>query len=188
MNIILGSKSPRRSQLLQELGLSFNIVVPETDESYPADLSVQDVPAFIARNKALAILNETQKDAIILTSDTIVTLDGVVYGKPANKEEAFNMIKSLSGRTHQVITGICLMKGLQIITDEAITEVTFRDLTDEEINFYIDNYQPFDKAGSYGIQEWIGAVAITEIKGSYNNVVGLPTHLVVQHLKQFEEN
>lgn len=185
MNIILGSKSPRRSQLLQELGLKFTIVVPDTDESFPPEMNVYEVPGFIAKNKALAIQHVATADDVILTSDTVVTLDGVIYGKPKNRDEAFEMIQKLSNRTHEVVTGICIAKGTQIITDHAVTKVTFRALTDEEIYFYIDNYQPYDKAGSYGIQEWIGAAAITAIEGSYNNVVGLPTHLVVQHLKQF---
>ena len=183
MNIILGSKSPRRSQLLTELGLTFNIIVPDIDESFPDTLPVHEVPGFIAQNKAVAIQKQTQADDVIITSDTIVTLDGIIYGKPTDREDAYTMIRTLSGRTHEVVTGICLVKGEQIITDYAVTKVTFRELTDAEIYFYIDNYKPFDKAGSYGIQEWIGAAAITSIEGSYNNVVGLPTHLVVQHLE-----
>lgn len=186
MQLILGSKSPRRSQLLKELGLNFKIIVPDTDESYPADMEIKNVPAYIAKNKALAIQPQVSDQDIIITSDTIVTLDGIVYGKPKDKEDAFQMLKKLSGRTHEVITGICLLNKEKEILDTSITAVTFRSLSDAEINFYIDAYKPFDKAGSYGIQEWIGAAAITCINGSYNTVVGLPTHLIVAHLKAFE--
>ncbi len=182
MKIILGSKSPRRSQLLKELALDFDIIAPNIDESYPATLAINEVPSFIAKNKALAIKELVSFDTIILTADTLVTLDGVIYGKPKNKEEAYKMLSTLSARTHEVITGICLIQGDQIIINHEVTEVTFRQLTSTEINFYIDNYEPFDKAGSYGIQEWIGAAAITTINGSYNNVVGLPTHLVMDSL------
>ncbi len=185
MNIILGSKSPRRSQLLQELGLTFSIITPNTDESYPSTLPIEEVPSYIAKNKALAIQDQVNETDIIITSDTIVTLNNELFGKPKDADDALLMLSKLSGKTHQVITGICIKKGEQIICDSAVTSVTFRELNNDEILFYIDNYKPFDKAGSYGIQEWIGAAAITSINGSYNNVVGLPTHLIVEHLKQF---
>lgn len=186
MHIILGSKSPRRSQLLKEIGLNFDILVAETDESYPANMPVAEVPTYIARNKALAIQDQISADTLVITSDTIVTLNGEIFGKPKDAEDAFQMLRKLSGHTHQVITGICMQKGSKIILDSCTTTVTFRELTDDEIHFYIQHYQPFDKAGSYGIQEWIGAAAITSINGSYNNVVGLPTHLIVTYLNNFQ--
>jgi septum formation protein len=180
--LILGSKSPRRRQLLQDLGFEFKTVHIDTDESIPASLTPEEAAKFLAEKKAriyqLKINNE-----ILLTADTVVSLDERVLGKPSDPEEARSMLKSLSGKEHEVITGICIVfQGAYHISSE-LTRVIFRELTESDIDYYVTHYKPLDKAGAYGIQEWIGMIGIESIYGSYFNVVGLPVSKVYAILK-----
>lgn len=184
MKLILGSKSPRRQQLLQEMGYSFEIRVRETDESYPENLLPHEIALHISIHKAKALQDDLKEDELLLTADTIVCIDGTILGKPKDEKDAVNMLKQLSGKQHSVITGICIADKSEIISDYSETTVWVKQLSEVEIVNYIQKYQPYDKAGSYGIQEWFGAVAIEKIEGSYNNVVGLPTHLVYQILNK----
>lgn len=184
--IILGSQSPRRSQLLSELGLKFEVVVRETDEVVDELLKPIEVVKAIAAKKAEAFLNDFE-GAVIITADTIVvTSDQKILGKPKSKAEAFHVLKMLSGDIHEVITAVCILEDEKLITFSESTEVEFYPLSDDEINFYIEKYEPFDKAGSYGIQEWIGRIGIKSIKGEYTNVVGLPTARLYHELKKLQ--
>lgn len=185
MKLVLGSKSPRRKELLSQLGFDFTVKVADCDETFPESLNAGQIPIHISHLKADAIEPLLQANEILLCSDTIVYLNGQVLGKPTSREEAFQMLSNLSGQTHEVITGI-LLKGKTINESRSVvTKVTFKDLTEEEINYYIDNYHPFDKAGSYGIQEWIGQIGVVQIEGSYTNVVGLPTSEVYKLLSKY---
>ncbi len=181
--IYLASKSPRRQELLKLMNLDFTLLLQDADEIYPDTLKTGEIAEFIA-NKKLADL-EIPEDGIVLTADTIVVIDEEILGKPKDENEAFLMLKKLSGRMHQVITGVCLKSADKHISFSDITEVYFRKLRDEEIKAYILQYQPLDKAGSYGIQEWIGIAGITRINGSYTNVVGLPSEKVFAALQDF---
>ncbi|MDN5212136.1 Maf family nucleotide pyrophosphatase [Fulvivirgaceae bacterium BMA12] len=182
--LILASKSPRRQALLKEAGIPFILKTQDVDETYPADLEAGDVASYIATKKAAALKAQIQ-DEIVLAADTVVRVDEKILGKPENENIAREMLVKLSGKAHLVTTGVCLLtKTRQVVFDET-TEVHFRPLTIQEIDFYIDRFQPFDKAGAYGIQEWIGMVAVDKIVGSYFNVMGLPIHAVYQHLQQF---
>ena len=181
--IYLASKSPRRQELLKLMNLDFTLFLQDADESYPDTLETEEVAEFIA-NKKLADL-EIPEDGIVLTADTIVVVDSEILGKPNNENDAFLMLKKLSGRMHKVITGVCLKSIDQQISFSETTEVYFRVLQDEEIKNYVQQYQPMDKAGSYGIQEWIGIAGITRINGSYTNVVGLPSEKVFAALQNF---
>lgn len=181
--IILASQSPRRKQLLEWAEIPFDIIVKETDELYPADLTVEKVPVYIARNKALAVKEELSHDRIILAADTVVVLGNEIIGKPKSREEAVKILQQLSGHKHLVITGVVLMKGEKEISFADVTEVYFHTLSEEQIIFYVDKYQPYDKAGAYAIQEWIGVVGIQSVKGDFYNVMGLPVSRVVQELK-----
>ena len=183
--IILASKSPRRRQLLEWAEIPFDVMVTDTDEMYPASLPIEQVPVYIAKNKALAVKAELSHDRLILAADTIVVLKGKVIGKPASKEDAVNTLKELSGQTHLVITGVVLMKDEMEHAFADITEVEFHTLTDQQIEYYVEHYQPFDKAGAYAIQEWIGVVGIKRVNGDFYNVMGLPVSRVVKALKQF---
>ncbi len=176
--IILGSGSPRRKELLAALGYSFEVRTKDTDESYPTTMSCEEVPTFLAKQKAAALLSELNEDELLICADTVVILNNQILGKPANKEEATKMLNLLSGKTHKVITGVFLSDSKQEEIFSETTEVTFNTLTENQINYYIDNYQPFDKAGSYGIQEWIGFIGVASITGTYANVMGLPTHKI----------
>lgn len=183
-HIILASNSPRRRELLAGLGLTFETrVIPGIDESYPEGLAGPDIACYIASAKAAAYRPTLQADDLLITADTIVYIDGRVFGKPHDRAEASAMLRALSGRTHQVITGVTLSTQTAVRTFSVTTEVSFAPLTDEEITYYIDHYRPFDKAGSYGIQEWIGFVGVTGIQGSYFNVMGLPVQRLYQELK-----
>jgi len=186
MNIILGSQSPRRKQLLEELGYEFEIRIKETDESFPNDLEVENVPVFIAQQKANALLSNLAPNELLLTADTIVAVDNEILGKPKDAAEAMSMLRKLSNKTHRVISGIVLTSLEKQISKSVTTLVTFAELKDEVISHYIENYKPFDKAGSYGIQEWIGLVGVTKIEGSYTNVVGLPTSEVARAIENFK--
>lgn len=183
--IILSSNSPRRKELLAGLDLNFEVrVLQSIDESYPAYLPVGEIPLFIARQKAAAYT--IADDEIVLTADTVVTVDHQVLGKPCDAQEARRMLRTLSGRTHRVITGVCLTTTSTQRAFSVTTDVTFRELTDAEIDYYIDRYRPYDKAGAYGIQEWIGYVGVTGIRGSYFNVMGLPVQRIYQELQLME--
>ncbi len=186
MKIILGSKSPRRKELLAQLGYSFEVRVRETDESFPETLPVSEVAQFIAEKKADDLMTELSDDDVVICADTIVVIDEEILGKPDSREAAIDMLAKLSGREHEVITGVVVQSGERRLSFSVTTTVSFKPLSGDEIRFYVDNYSPYDKAGSYGIQEWIGGAAIQWIRGSYNNVVGLPTHEVYAALKQFE--
>ena len=185
MEIILGSQSPRRRELMVGLGLPFTAISIDADESYPAHAQGGDIPYYISRAKARAYEDRLRDDQLLITADTIVWSDGRMLGKPHSEEEAVAMLRSLSGKTHQVYTAVTFMqKGREMETAVDKTDVTFAELTDEEILHYIRKYRPYDKAGAYGIQEWIGYIACTEIRGSYFNVMGFPVHLVYKALKQ----
>ncbi|EPR73464.1 Septum formation protein Maf [Winogradskyella psychrotolerans RS-3] len=181
-NIILASASPRRHTFLKEMNLDFEIQLKPVEEIYPQNLKREDITDFLAKLKAEPFLDNLQNNDILITSDTIVWLDNKAIGKPKDEEDAFKMIKSLSNTSHEVVTSICFTQKTELRIVNTITKVTFKALTDEEIKYYVNTYKPLDKAGAYGIQEWIGAIAITSIEGSYNNVVGLPTHLVYETL------
>jgi septum formation protein len=185
MKIYLSSNSPRRRELLAGLDIDFEVKVMEgIDESYPQDLPVEKVAEYISKTKAGAYKDVIGDDELVITADTIVVLNDQVMGKPEGREEAIGMLKALSGQTHQVITGVCLTTKMQQRVMSVVSEVTFKCLSDEEIFYYVDRYQPYDKAGAYGIQEWIGYVGVTGLKGSYFNVMGLPVQRIYQELRQ----
>lgn len=184
-HIILASQSPRRHQMLKELGLDFKIQTKDIEEVYPDHLKGEQIPIYLAKLKAEAFeLNLNEKE-LVITADTIVCVDDMVLGKPKDRDDAVNMLKTISGRSHQVISGVCLKSKEKEATFSTTTHVHFKELSLEEINYYIDNYKPFDKAGAYGIQEWIGFVGIDGIEGSYFNVVGLPIQRLYQELSTF---
>jgi len=186
--IILASQSPRRKQLLEWAEIPFRVVVPDADESFPAELEVQKIPIYIAQQKVLAvnqlIANEQSVigDTIILAADTIVVLGNQVINKPVDRDDAIKILNSLSARQHQVITGVVLQKGNINNSFSVTTQVEFHQLSKTQIEFYVDNYQPYDKAGAYAIQEWIGVIGIASITGDFYNVMGLPVSKVVQAL------
>lgn len=184
--IVLASNSPRRKELLQRMGVNFKVrTLFGIDESYPDSLRGEDIVCYISRNKAKAYQSSMAPNELLITADTIVYVDGEVMGKPKNAEQAKEMLHKLSGKTHQVITGVTIVTAKRTENFGVTSQVKFTNITDEEINFYVDNYLPFDKAGAYGIQEWIGIVAVEEIKGSYFNIVGLPVQRLYQKLKTF---
>lgn len=184
--IILASQSPRRKQLLEWAEVPFEVMVKETDESYPEGLPITDIAIHIARNKALAVINsdryDKQKNIPVLAADTIVVLDLQIIGKPRDRQDAIDILGMLSGRQHQVITGVVILHGDSEIAFADITEVAFHPLTAEQISFYVDKYKPYDKAGAYAIQEWIGVVGIKHVSGDFYNVMGLPVSRVVKEL------
>lgn len=182
-NIILASNSPRRKQLLSDLGVDYVVrTLPDVDESYPESLVGEEIPAYISQTKAEAYRKTMHPDELIITADTIVWLDGKVLGKPANREEACAMLHQLSGKEHEVFTGVSLTTCSWQRTFTAATGVTFATLSEEEIEYYVDTYSPLDKAGSYGIQEWIGFIGVQGIRGSYFNVMGLPIQRLYREL------
>lgn len=183
--IVLASGSPRRQQFLKELDANFEVRLKEVDEIYPDTLQGAEITDYLAELKAAALEETLTDDEILITSDTIVWHENKALGKPTDYEDAFEMLRSLSGKTHEVITSVCIKNAGISETFNDTTRVTFNALTDEEIKYYLDNYRPYDKAGSYGIQEWIGLVAIARIEGSYATVVGLPVDKVYQHLSRF---
>lgn len=181
-NIILGSQSPRRKELLSGLDLEFTTkVIPGLEESYPNTLKGEEIPIYLAEQKANAY--DLKNNDLLITADTIVWLNDKVYGKPMNEEDAKNMLRALSGQTHDVITGVCVRTNKTNISFASTTKVTFATLSEEEINHYINKYHPMDKAGSYGVQEWIGYIGVEHIEGSYYNVMGLPIQRLYQTLK-----
>ena len=180
--LILASNSPRRKQLLTDAGFEFTVEVLPTDESYPAELPAEQVAGFIAQGKA-EMFRGIYPNALVLTADTIVVADHHILGKPKDAQEATDMLQILSGRTHQVITSVSILADQTIQTVSDIATVSFRKLEDWEITYYIEQYKPFDKAGAYGIQEWIGMTAVEKIEGSFYTIMGLPVHVVYQLLK-----
>ena len=188
MEIILGSQSPRRRELMAGLDLPFTAINIDADESFPPSLKGGDIPYYISRAKAHAYAPKLTENQLLITADTIVWCDDKMLGKPHNEAEAFAMLRSLSGKTHQVFTAVTFLtpseRGTGGVTLVDRTDVTFKELSDEEINYYIDHYKPFDKAGAYGIQEWIGYIGCTALNGSYFNVMGFPVHLVYAELKK----
>ena len=184
-NFILASKSPRRQQLFRSLDIDFTVQTREVDENYPKYLKKEEVPVFLAELKARAFQNDLKENDLLITADTIVCLDDQILGKPEDYEEAFSMLKTLSGKKHQVITGVCLTSLSKQISFYSISEVEFKVLTGDEIDYYIQHYRPFDKAGAYGIQEWIGTIGISHIEGSFYNVMGLPVQKLYEMIKIF---
>lgn len=180
--IILASQSPRRKQLLEWAEVPFDIIIKETDESFPAHLPADEISIHIARNKALAVKQNNNIGIPILAADTIVVLNNTIIGKPQDREDAIRILSSLSGNIHQVITGVVILFADKEIAFSETTEVHFHPLTQQQIEFYVDHYKPYDKAGAYAIQEWIGVVGIKSIKGDFYNVMGLPVSRVVQKL------
>lgn len=183
-NLLLASQSPRRRQLLSEAGFQFSVRPTDAAETLPPQYPTQKAAEYLAALKAEAGREWLTAGQILLAADTVVILEGVIFGKPTNYEDAFQMIQKLSGKTHEVITGVCLLSTEKKITFSASSKVTFEHLDDAEIAFYIQNYRPFDKAGSYGIQEWIGLCKIRKIEGTYANVMGLPMDRVYEALKR----
>ena len=181
-HIILASASPRRQELFKELGLKFTIKVKSIEENYPSNLNEEEITNYLAELKAKAFEGELAKNDIVITSDTIVWLNNKPLEKPKNKEEAIEMLQELSGTNHKVITSICIKTSTTQKVFFDITIVHFKHLTIEEIEFYVENYKPFDKAGAYGIQEWIGFIGVTKLEGSYFNVMGLPVHKLYEEL------
>ncbi|WP_288490391.1 Maf-like protein [uncultured Prevotella sp.] len=186
MNIVLASNSPRRRELLAGLGIEFEVrVLPDIDESYPADLPVMQIAEYIAHEKASAYLLTMKDNDLVITADTVVIIGNEVLGKPKDEEDAKRMLRLISGKTHQVVTGVCLTTTKQQRHFSVSTDVTFKNLPENEINYYITKYKPFDKAGAYGIQEWIGYVGVTSLNGSYFNVMGLPVQKLWEELKRY---
>ena len=184
-HIILASNSPRRRELLSGLGVDYEVrTLPGVDESYPDTLSGEDIPVYISREKAAAYLPSIAPDELIITADTIVWLDGRVLGKPADEADACRMLRELSGRTHRVIPGVTLSTAAFQKSFAVTSEVEFAPLTEEEITYYVDHYRPLDKAGAYGVQEWIGFIGVRRLSGSYFNVMGLPIQRLYQELKE----
>lgn len=183
--LILASRSPRRQQLLSDMGLSFDVVVKEYEEEYPANLKGEEIALYLASLKSESFRKEILPNEIVITADTIVWCNNEVLGKPADFKEAAKMIRALAGNTHEVITGVALLSSSKEKVFSDTTKVTFDNLTDEEIKYYINNFKPYDKAGAYGIQEWIGITACSRIEGSYFNVVGLPVQKLYKELKKF---
>jgi septum formation protein len=184
--ILLASKSPRRRELLSQMRIPFKpISLGGIDESYPDSLPATDVPLYISNKKADAYKGMLKDDELIITADTLVILGDKIMGKPKDGDDAVNMLMELAGKTHQVITAVCIMTKEKRSSFNTTTDVTFAALTREEVEFYVENYQPLDKAGAYGIQEWIGCVAVKGINGSFYNVMGLPVHQLYNELKKF---
>ena len=185
-HIILASNSPRRKELLAGLDIPFEVrVLDDIDESFPHDLPTKEIAGYISKKKADAYQQTMAADELIITADTIVVLGQEVMGKPKDAAEAHRMLRELSGKTHQVITGVCLTTKERQTCFSVETDVTFKDLTDEEIHYYVEHYRPFDKAGAYGIQEWIGYIGVTGMNGSYFNVMGLPVQRIYEMLSFF---
>ena len=183
--IILASRSPRRKELLKELGLNFEVAAMDWDEEYPSHLKAEEIALYLARAKARQFRNRIRDNEIVITADTIVWSNNKVLDKPADKDDALKILKEISGKTHRVITGVCLLSKTMFTSFFSSTNVTFSELARDEIEFYIDSFRPYDKAGAYGIQEWIGLAACSHIEGSYFNVMGLPVEQVYNELKKF---
>lgn len=183
MKLLLASQSPRRKELLSSLGFAFEVVKIDCEEIVPEHIKVGESAAYLSELKADAF-RQLEEDEVLLTADTVVAIDNQFLGKPQNEDDAKNMLKLLSGKTHQVYTGITIKTLEKTITETDVADVEFDEITDDEIEFYIKNYNPFDKAGSYGIQEWLGMAKIKKMNGSFYTIMGLPTHLVYKILKE----
>lgn len=183
--IILGSQSPRRKALLSDLDIDFETRTKNIEESFPNDLSDEEVPVYLSKKKAAAFVDELNTNDILITSDTVVSLEGKILNKPKNREDAYRMLRSLSNKKNDVITGVCIKSIEKEYSFYVKTSVYFKALSDEEIYYYIDHYKPYDKAGAYGIQEWIGKIAIHSIEGCYFNVMGLPLQALYKALRSF---
>lgn len=183
MKLLLASQSPRRKELLSSLGFKFEVVKIDCEEILPENIKIEDAAAYLSDLKAEAF-RSLEADEVLLTADTVVAVDHQILGKPKDEADAFKMLQSLSGRTHQVYTGITIKTANKSFTETDVADVTLDQLTDEEIIYYIQNYKPFDKAGSYGIQEWLGMAKIRSLTGSFYTIMGLPTHLVYKILKE----
>ena len=185
-HIILASKSPRRQELLRGMGVDFEILTKETPENYPADLPLDEVPKYLSLQKSQAFSDkELPGDYLLITSDTVVICEGGILGKPKDREDAMRMLQLLSDKTHHVVTGVTVRSAEKTMSFAVRSNVTFAQLDEEEIDYYIEHCKPFDKAGAYGIQEWIGYVGISGLEGSFYNVMGLPTRKLYQCLKSF---
>jgi septum formation protein len=183
--IILASRSPRRQQLLNELGLHFEVVLKDWTEYYPPDLKGAEIALHVATEKAKTFQSEIKDNEIVLTADTIVWCNNRVLDKPSSRSDALRILRQISGNTHEVITAVCLLSASNQVSFCSSTKVTFSELSEEELNYYINNFKPYDKAGAYGIQEWIGIAACSSIEGSYFNVMGLPVEQVYHELQKF---
>ena len=184
-NIILGSNSPRRKTMLENMGFKVRVITSNIDESYDKSLELKLVPIFLAEKKSKELKNKIQKNDILITADTVVLYNNTILSKPKNHEDAKKTLMRLSSNNHQVITGVCITTKSKSISFSSITEVTFNKIEEEEIEFYINTFNPHDKAGSYGIQEWIGLIGVKKINGSYSNVVGLPSAKLFKELEKF---
>lgn len=186
VRVVLASQSPRRRELLAGLGIPFEVrVIEDIDEHFPEQLPASETALYIAKRKAEAYRGQMADDELIITADTVVIVGDEILGKPADEADALRMLRLLSGRTHQVTTGVCLMTTKMQRSFDVTTDVTFKTLTDEEIMYYVNRYKPFDKAGAYGIQEWIGYIGVTGLHGSYYNVMGLPVQRIYTELQAF---
>ncbi|MBP5688565.1 MAG: septum formation protein Maf [Muribaculaceae bacterium] len=184
-NVVLASNSPRRRELLADLGIEFTVrTLKGIDESFPPELPVLEIAEYISRKKAHAYQSEMNPGELIITADTVVILGDEVLGKPTDSDDARRMLRELSGKTHKVVTGVTIVTNDKISSFSAVTDVEFAQLSDEDINYYVDNYQPLDKAGAYGIQEWIGCMGVRHINGSFYNVMGLPLHRLYTELER----
>ena len=186
-NLILASGSPRRQELLKSLGVPFEIRIKEIDEVYPKHLKKSEISDYLAQLKSNAFVEKLNPKDLLITSDTIVWYHNMALGKPKSKDDAFQMLQKLSGKTHEVITSVCIKSLQKEDIFNCITKVTIKELSSEEIQFYIDNYNPMDKAGAYGIQDWIGQIGVTKIEGSYYNVMGFPIHKIYSQLLKFSK-
>mgnify|MGYP006133166791 CR=1 FL=1 len=184
-NIILASKSPRRRQLLEQLGYLFTQRSKDTDENFSNKMPQREVAEYLSKKKAAAFIGEIRENDLIIASDTIVLIESEILNKPSNDLEAFEMLTKLSGKRHEVITGVCLKSKEKEVSFSVSTSVFFKQLENQEINYYIDKYQPFDKAGAYGIQEWIGLIGVNKIEGSFYNVMGFPAKAVYEAIERF---
>lgn len=183
MKLLLASQSPRRKELLSSLGFDFEVVKIDCEEILPEDIKIEEAAAYLSELKAKAF-RELASDEVLITADTVVAIENQILGKPKDEHEARQMLRLLSGKTHQVYTGITIKSGNKTITETDVADVELDEMTDDEIEFYIQNYKPFDKAGSYGIQEWLGMAKISRMNGSFYTIMGLPTHLVYKILKE----
>ncbi len=185
-NILLGSKSPRRRELLNQLRIPFTVVtIGGLEETYPDTLRKEEIPQFLANQKADAYLDSMHDNDMVITADTLVILDDKVLGKPKDMPQAIAMLMELSGKVHKVVSGVCISTKMKRVSFSSVTEVRFSNITEEEARYYVENFLPLDKAGAYGIQEWIGCVAVEWIEGSYYNVMGLPVNQLYRELKSF---
>lgn len=185
IKIVLGSKSPRRQELIKELGIPFEVRTKEVEENYPSDLPVKEVAGYLAKLKAQPLIPTLRESEVLLTSDTVVLNQGIILGKPIDKEDAIQTLRKLSGGVHEVITGVHMQSLNKELTFSNCTKVYFSELAEEEITRYVEEFNPLDKAGSYGIQEWIGLIGVKKIDGCFYSVMGLPVNDVYQHLKEF---